>query len=121
MIRKIILYIINILEKFFKKRILIVERTPFLPHNTAALSEYGFWYVGNVFDMSDISYGIAEKGSVEHEETRLVIKILNKLSQSVNISFYDIGANSGYYGILSAFLYKNKIKVYSFEPLLEYV
>lgn len=34
---------------------------------------------------------------------------------------YDIGANSGYYGILSAFLYKDNINVYSFEPLLEYI
>jgi FkbM family methyltransferase len=93
----------------------------FLQNNTAAFSEYGFWYAGNVLDVSDISYGITNNGSVEKEETGIVIKILNHLLKIQNISLYDIGANSGYYGILSAFLYKNKINVYSFEPLLEYI
>lgn len=121
MLRKIILNIINIIGKVFKKRIVFVNEKTFLLNNTAVLSEYGFWYAGNVFDMADISYGIVTKGSVERDETKLVIKILNHISEKENISVYDIGANTGYYGILSAFMFKEKVQVYSFEPVLEHV
>jgi len=91
-------------------------------NNTAALSKDGFWYAGNVFNMANIAYGIATKGAVEKHETVLVKKILDYITSEKHLtSLYDIGANSGYYGILSAFLYRDKIKVCSFEPLPEYV
>ena len=60
-------------------------------------------------------------GLVEKSETELVINILNHLqTTSQLINFYDVGANSGYYGILAAYLGKGKINTYSFEPLSEY-
>lgn len=121
MFRKIILSIIKVLEKISKKRILFINKKPFLLNNTAALSSLGFWYVGNVYDMEDLSYSIANKGILEQDGTNLVKKILEFLSKKQNIVLYDIGANSGYYGILSAYLFNKKINVYSFEPLSEYI
>lgn len=122
MFKKIIFRIINSIERNTNKKIVIVNKETFLPNNTAALSEYGFWYAGNIFNTADISYGIAINGSVEKEETKLVIKILEEISKTNNcVAFYDVGANSGYYGILAAYLYGEKAKVYSFEPLEEYI
>jgi len=98
----------------------------FIPSNinkriTATKSDLGFWYTGDVFSTSDIAYGIFRNGLVEKSETDLVINILNKISQTESqINFYDIGANSGYYGILAAYLGKGKTKTVSFEPLVEY-
>lgn len=121
MIRRIILKLSGMLEKMTGKRVLFIESNIVQGNRTAVLSEYGFWYAGNIFNMADIAYGIAINGSVEKNETILVKKILGLISSKKDsVSFYDIGANSGYYGILSAFLYKEKTQVYSFEPLAEY-
>ncbi|MDE2439300.1 MAG: FkbM family methyltransferase [Patescibacteria group bacterium] len=84
---------------------------------TAVKSKDGFWYVGNVFDSADIAYGIATNGVVEKDEHDLVCTILKFLSKQGNISFYDIGANTGYYGILAAFLGKPSTHSFFFEPL----
>lgn len=98
----------------------------FIPKNsnkriTAAKADLGFWYTGDVFSSSDIAYGIYRNGLVEKTETDLVVNILNQMSTQTNqINFYDIGANSGYYGILAAHLSKGKTKTFSFEPLSEY-
>jgi len=87
---------------------------------TAAKSIFGLWYAGDVFDSSDIAYGIFRNGLVEKQETELVIKILDTISkEGQQINFYDIGANSGYYGILAA-NNNPKTKVLSFEPLQQY-
>lgn len=83
---------------------------------TAVWCELGFWYVGNVYDSTDIAYGIAQNGLVEKEDTDLVVKILSMIHNPV---VYDIGANTGYYGILSAT--KFNATVYSFEPIPEHV
>jgi len=59
-------------------------------------------------------------GVVEKEETDLVVRILNKLIKNKNICLYDIGANTGYYGVMAGYLGKGKIKCYSFEPIKKY-
>lgn len=83
---------------------------------TAAWCDMGFWYVGNVYDSADIAYGIAQNGVVEKEDTDLVVGILSKLDHPV---VYDIGANTGYYGILAAT--KFNATVHSFEPIPEHI
>src|SRR3989344_1485077 len=121
MIKKILKRSLNRAAEIFGWQIV------FLPKNstartTAVKSDLGFWYAGNVFDSSDIAYGVFRNGLVEEMETNLVVRVLNTISEAVNgLHFYDIGANSGYYGILAAFLGKDKTKTFSFEPLKEYV
>lgn len=120
MIKKILKRSLNRAAEIFGWQIV------FLPKNstartTAVKSDLGFWYAGNVFDSSDIAYGVFRNGLVEEMETNLVVRVLNTISEAVNgLHFYDIGANSGYYGILAAFLGKDKTKTFSFEPLQEY-
>ncbi|PJE60045.1 MAG: hypothetical protein COU85_00350 [Candidatus Portnoybacteria bacterium CG10_big_fil_rev_8_21_14_0_10_44_7] len=87
---------------------------------TAVKAKEGFWYVGNVLDKTDIAYGLLNNGVVEPEETKLVRKILKIILQKGRLVFYDIGANTGYYGILAAFMGKDRAKVYSFEPVTEH-
>ena len=79
---------------------------------TAVWCELGFWYVGNVYDSADIAYGIAQNGIVEKEDTEIVVQVLSELKKPV---VYDIGANTGYYGILAAT--KFNAVVHSFEPV----
>ncbi len=83
---------------------------------TAVWCDIGFWYVGNVYDSADIAYGIAQNGLVEKDDTDLVVRILSKLDHPV---VYDIGANTGYYGILAAT--KFNATVQSFEPIPEHI
>ena len=103
-----------------KKIIFLDKKSNTLSGKTAVKSKFGFWYVGNVFDSTDIAYGIMRNGLVEKKETELVIKILNKLISEKNITFYDIGANTGYYGVFAAHLNHDKIQTLSFEPIVEY-
>lgn len=118
---KIFNFFIKFLEKIINKKIIYYSKNE---NNTlgktAVKSSLGFWYVGNVLDTADISYGILNNGLVEKDETNLVVKILNELIKDKNICFYDIGANTGYYGILAGYLGKGKIKCYSFEPVKEF-
>jgi len=109
------------LEKIINKKIIYYSKNKNnVPGKTAVKSSFGFWYVGNVLDTADISYGILNNGLVEENETNLVVKILRELIKRKNICFYDIGANTGYYGILSGYIGKGKIKSYSFEPVKEF-
>lgn len=86
---------------------------------TAVEDNMGIWYVGNVYDKNDITYGISQNGFVEKEETEL-LKIIMPIIKSTSdtLSFYDIGANIGYYGLLAATKYGAEVQ--SFEPLPEY-
>jgi len=120
--RKFFNFFIKILEKIINKKIVYYSKNENnILGKTAVKSAFGFWYVGDVLDSADISYGILNNGLVEKEETNLVVKILNELiKQEREIYFYDIGANTGYYGILAGYLGKGKIKCYSFEPVKEY-
>lgn len=111
----------KILEKIFGKKFLYYTPGKFSSlGNTAVKSAFDFWYAGDLFDRSDIAFGILNNGQIEPQETTLVNKILRLLAENEQIVFYDIGANTGYYGILAAFLNPAKTKVYSFEPLENY-
>ena len=111
--KKIINKIIQIFGKMIGKKILMLPVNQKYDH--AVRSKDGFWYCGNVYDTSDIAYGISINGAVEEEETKLVQGILKQLPPGY--TFLDIGANTGYYGIMSAYLFPAS-KTYSFEPLL---
>ncbi len=59
---------------------------------------------------------------MEKEETNLVIQIMDFLTkEKAPVSFYDIGANTGYYGILTAYKYRSSVKVNSFEPIQKHI
>lgn len=119
--QKIFISFLKLLEKIAGKKLVYYSNRGVGFGKTAVKSSFGFWYAGDVLDMADIAYGIVNNGAVEKEETDLVAKILKLLmKQKDDICFYDIGANSGYYGILAAYLGRGKIKCYSFEPQMEY-
>ncbi|MBL8030446.1 MAG: FkbM family methyltransferase [Candidatus Doudnabacteria bacterium] len=118
---KIARLILGWLERALGKKIVYVPGTRHLQNKTAVKTEQGFWYVGDITDTHDLAYGILHNGVLEKNETELVKKILESwLGSGQRVNFYDIGANSGYYGILAAFLGKGKIRTYSFEPLREF-
>jgi len=118
---KLFNFFIKFLEKIINKEVIYYSKNE---NNalgkTAVKSSLGFWYVGNVLDATDISYGILNNGVVEKDETNLVVRILRKLIKDKNICFYDVGANTGYYGVMAGYLGKGKIQCYSFEPIKEY-
>ncbi|MFA5879704.1 MAG: FkbM family methyltransferase [Candidatus Margulisiibacteriota bacterium] len=120
--KKILFYVTKLIEKLFHKKLVFINKNSFSLNLglTAVKSKFNFWYVGNVFDSADIAFGIVNNGLVEKEETELVEKIIKNLLPEKNITFYDIGANTGYYGILAACLDKQKITTYSFEPIMEF-
>jgi FkbM family methyltransferase len=90
--------------------------------NTAVKTKFGFWYVGNVLDERDIACGILNFGVIEEAETNLVLKIYAHLKdRSANLTIFDIGANTGYYGLLAAnYFGPGAVQVYSFEPVSEF-
>ncbi len=120
--QKLISFLLKCLEKITGKVFLYFNRQTVQDFGkTAVKSVFGFWYAGNVLDPNDIAYGILNNGLVEKDETNLVIKILKHINtEKEGIFFYDIGANTGYYGILAAFLGKGKVQTFSFEPVKEY-
>ncbi|MFA5991006.1 MAG: FkbM family methyltransferase [Candidatus Doudnabacteria bacterium] len=113
-------FFIRVLSKIFNKKFLYFANRPYFG-KTAAKSFLGFWYVGDVLDTSDLAYGVLNNGLIEKEDSNLVEVILKNLLSKGNICFYDIGANSGYYGILAAWLGGKAAQVYSFEPQEKYV
>ena len=84
----------------------------------AVLDPLWFWYVGNIYDTSDIAYGIANRSSVvyEWEFVAGILRKIHVMKDSNPITFYDIWANTGYFGVLSKKLWANTI-VHFFEPL----
>jgi FkbM family methyltransferase len=73
-------------------------------------------------DPKDLAYGVLYNGEVEPQGTRVVQNILTHLLvKKSNLIFYDLGANTGYFGIMAAFLGRGKITTYAFEPVLESV
>lgn len=118
---KIFNHFIKLLSKVTKRRIVYFQQIN-LFGKTAVKSSLGFWYVGDVLDSSDIAYGILRNGVVEPEGTKLVNSILRRLlSMEKEIVFYDIGSNTGYFGVMAAFIGQGKIKTYAFEPVFEFV
>lgn len=88
---------------------------------TAVKTKFGFWYVGNVLDQKDIACGILNFGLVEPAETALVLKIFEVLKQNESTCIFDVGANTGYYSLLAANIFKNYATIHSFEPVLKFV
>lgn len=88
---------------------------------TAVKTKFGFWYVGNVLDQNDIACGILNNGLVEPEETNLVLKIFEYLKNKDSVNIIDVGANTGYYSFLAADFFGEKARIYSFEPVAEFV
>lgn len=85
----------------------------------AVLNPLGFWYVGNLYDSSDIAYGIANNSAII-DEGNFVIRILEQIlicQEEKEVIFYDIWANTWYFGILARSLPKVRIKTHFFEPL----
>ncbi len=116
--QKIVLFVLRGLEKISGKRFVYVPKNRKVAGKTAVKSDDGFWYVGDVTDTHDLAYGILYNGSVEKEETSLVKRVLQKmLGAQAGLNFYDVGANTGYYGIMAAFLGNKTVKTFSFEPL----
>lgn len=115
-------FINSFLNKFGKRFVIISNKSNDDKSRFAVKSDFGFWYAGDIFNEADISNGIANNGYVEKNETELVIKIINYLLENKDdIVVYDVGANTGYYGILMATVGNNKVKVFSFEPVKEHV
>ncbi len=113
--------LLGLAEKAIHRNIIAIPINRVGSRMLAAKSTQGFWYVGNIFSRSDISYGVAVNGCVEAEGTKLVSDILEStLANQGSCIFYDIGANTGYYGIMASFLGKGSVTTYAFEPLTEY-
>jgi len=117
MISRILIKLFEITGKFFGiQSAALPAGTP--ARTTAVKSDLGFWYSGNIFNHSDIVYGILRNGMVEKEETDLVLSIFKKLP--ADFTLYDIGANTGYYSILSGSLFP-KSTIHAFEPVEEHI
>ena len=110
--------LLKTISKVTGKKVLYINKNYVNYKNLAVKSKYGFWYCGNVFDQTDIAYGVASVGDIESEDTDLVFKILKKLKS--DYVFYDIGANTGWYSMLAATVSQNS-KVISFEPISEHI
>lgn len=118
--QKLLAQLLKVLSVLTGKRFLYTEKNEYNTlGKTAVLSKYGFWYVGNVYDTSDLAYGIARNGVVEKEETDLVQKICGEMAKKKDLVVYDIGANTGYYSILEA--YTHNARTVAFEPLSEHI
>lgn len=109
--------VLRALSAISGKNVLYVSGKTAKPSQLAAKSKHGFWYTGNVYDQSDIAYGIAQNGTVEDFDTETVISILRTLPS--NFVLYDVGANTGWYTMLAASLSPSS-SVHSFEPLSEH-
>jgi FkbM family methyltransferase len=120
--QKIVLAVLRLLEKVSGKHFIYLPKNRNVAGRTAVKSDEGFWYVGDVTDTRDLAYGILYHGNVEKEESGLVKRILQKMLLNQNkLNFYDIGANTGYYGVMAAYLGNGTVQTFSFEPLAECV
>lgn len=112
--------LLNILSKIIHKKIIYTSFESFTYHDAmAVVDNIGFWYVGNLYDSADIAYGIANKSSVE-DEWLFVRNILDHLiakDTSKKMYFYDIGANTGYFGVLAGYISGGRLVSHFFEPL----
>jgi FkbM family methyltransferase len=113
----IFLAILQLLSKISNKTVTYYTHTEELEVRMAVKSSFGFWYCGNVFDQSDIAYGVLMNGIVEKEDTELVTKVLKLLPTSFTL--YDVGANTGWYSMLASHISKDA-HVHAFEPLDEH-
>ena len=87
----------------------------------AVKASLGFWYCGDLTDSYETAWVIFRKGFLEPQGTNLAkffFQYFGALKDRV--IFYDIGANTGYYSLMAAFLGKGKITAYGFEPVNEF-
>lgn len=115
--KKLFDFLLKKMSLITKKKVLYIGTSYLEPTNLAVKSIYGFWYCGNVFDQEDIAYGIASHGTVETFDTEIVTNILKTLPE--NYTFYDIGANTGWYTMVSLSLQRNST-VHAFEPIAKH-
>jgi FkbM family methyltransferase len=107
---------LSFLSKVTSKKVIYTSTTYPMSTNLAVKSKYGFWYCGNVFDQHDIAYGIAYNGAVESFDTDVVIQILRALKKDKDYVVYDVGANTGWYTMVS--LSQSSIcHLHAFEPV----
>jgi FkbM family methyltransferase len=85
---------------------------------TAAKSKFGFWYVGDTGDSTDIAYSILKIGEIEPAISSVFINTLKNIKKDT-VVVYDLGCNTGFYSILSAFIDK-RVKSYGFDPVKEF-
>lgn len=116
--RKVFNLILKILSLLTHKKVVDVPHVRRSGVVTAVKSLYGFWYCGDVFEQSDIAYGILANGDVESHDTKVVLSVLKYLPK--DFIFYDVGSNTGWYSLIAATV-GNAGHVYSFEPLEEHV
>lgn len=116
--RKAFNLFLKTLSRITHKNIIDIPYTRKSRGLTAVKSLYGFWYCGDVFEQSDIAYGILANGDVESSDTRVVLSVLKHIPK--DFVFYDIGSNTGWYSLVAATV-GNAGYVYSFEPLEEHV
>ncbi len=117
-VRYLIIKTIALLGQLFGKKIIYFPESRALKNLTAVKSDSGFWYAGNVLDKSDIAHGVLYNGEVEPEGTWLVSEAIKLLIQrNGQAVFYDIGANTGYFGVMATFIGQGKVTCYSFEPI----
>ncbi len=117
--KKIFTIILNLLSKIASKRILYVPQHRRDDQTISAVkSKYGFWYCGDIFEQSDIAYGVLSNGTVEPYDTEIVKSILLQLPK--DYTFYDVGSNTGWYTMLATST-SSEANVYSFEPIAEHI
>lgn len=118
--QKFVLALLQFLEQFSGKHFIYLPKNRKVAGKTAVKTDEDFWYVGDITDTHDLAYGILYNGYVEKEQAGLVKSVLQKmLGSHSSLNFYDIGANTGYYAIMTAFLGSGTINSYAFEPLAE--
>lgn len=120
--KKILKKTLNIINKILKnKRIFYYtpnENNTF--GKTAVKTKFGFWCVGNVLDETDIACGVLNFGQVEAEESELTLKIYDHIKAKDKPVVFDVGANTGYYSLMAANVFKREADIYAFEPVSEF-
>ncbi len=118
--QKIFISLLQFLSVVVWKKVVYVNNGITL-WSTAVLSHHGFWYVGNNYEYADISYGIINRGEIE-KEGQSIKDLLEKIFiNKEHVVFYDIGANTWYFGILASFFWAGRVITHFFEPVPEHV
>ncbi len=117
---KIFHILLLFLSKISGKKLIYASFESLKQHDTMAVYDpIGFWYVGNLYNTSDIVYGIANQ-SVIKNEWEFVKNIFDQIYKDGQRVFYDIGANTGYFWILALSLPGKNVVTHFFEPLSEH-
>ena len=115
--QRIFISVLTLLSRLSHKRVIYINEKNIDPKRFATLTDYGFWFCGNVFDYADIAYGFASAGKIEEGEMDMVRDIIQHQKKSSYV-FYDIGSNTGPYSLLAA---NTGAIVHSFDPVPEHL